>query len=317
MRKCHLIPVCLVLLLLFPLSAVAKKKVLYVDSYHAGYEWSDGVTEGITTVMQDKNVEMKIFRMDTKRNPGEAYKKRAALDAKALIESFSPDVVIASDDNVSKYLILPYYKNADLPFVFCGVNHDGSAYGYPYKNATGMVEVAPMTKLVYSLKYFNRAEKIAMLIGDSLTDHKDAESYSKVIKLPFDTIHVEDFSAWKRAYVRIQDNYDILVMGNKASINGWDDDEALALVMSQTKIPTGCDLDFMAPFSLLAYTRVPQEQGRWAAETALKILDGAEPSSIPIASNVEGNLIINMKVAKAAGFNVPASFTKKATQVIE
>ncbi len=73
----------------------------------------------------------------------------------------------------------------------------------------------------------------------------------------------------------------------------------------------------MASFSLLAYTRVPQEQGRWAAEATLKILDGTAPSSISIAKNVEGNLIVNLSVAKAAGINVPASFVKEASRVIE
>jgi len=28
-----------------------KKKILYVDSYHLGYEWSDGVTIGIKSVL--------------------------------------------------------------------------------------------------------------------------------------------------------------------------------------------------------------------------------------------------------------------------
>ena len=46
--------------------------------------------------------------------------------AKAEIDAFKPDVVIAADDNASKYLIEPYFKDAALPFVFCGVNWDAS-----------------------------------------------------------------------------------------------------------------------------------------------------------------------------------------------
>ena len=317
MRKHHIIIGTLILLLIYPAAVMAAQRVLYIDSYHAGYEWSDGVTEGIQSVLQGKDVELKIHRMDTKRNAGEAFKKKAGIEAKAVIDAFQPDVVIASDDNASKYLIQPYYKNASLPFVFCGVNHSGDAYGYPYDNATGMVEVTPMTKLIYSLKYFNRSEKVAMLIGDSMTDHKDADSYQSQSRITFDVFHVKDFTAWKSQYGYIQDNYDILMLGNKASIEGWDNDEAIRVVMSRTKIPTGCDLDFMAPYAFLGYTRVPQEQGRWAAETALKILGGTSPKSIPITHNVEGNLIINMKIAKAAGINVPGSFIKKAVRVIE
>ena len=128
--------------LLFPVSGFSQDRILYVDSYHAGYAWSDGVTEGIQKVLKDADVKLEIYRMDTKRNTSEAFKRKAALDAKALIESFKPNVVIASDDNASKYLIQPYFKNARLPFVFCGVNNSGDAYEYPYKNVTGMIEVS-------------------------------------------------------------------------------------------------------------------------------------------------------------------------------
>jgi len=307
----------LILLLICPVSAWARHRVLYIDSYHAGFAWSDGITEAIKEVMQPQDVELKILRMDTKRNADEAFKKKAALEAKALIESFKPEVVIASDDNASKYLIQPYYKNAALPFVFCGVNHSGEAYDYPYQNVTGMVEVSPIPKLVYSLKHFIRAEKIALLIGDSLTDHKDADSYAGMISLPFDRFHVANFEQWKEMYLRIQEQYNILIVGNNASVKGWDPEEAEQFVLSHTKIATGCDLDFMTQYAFLGYTKVAQEQGRWAAETALRILDGTSPADIPMTKNVEGNLIINLKVAKAAGLKVPKSFLRKTSKIID
>lgn len=86
-------------------ASLAGKKVLFIDSYHEGYGWSDGITTGIKTGLQDSGVELKVIRMDTKRNTGDAFKKEAALKAKAEIEAFKPDVVIASDDNASKFLI--------------------------------------------------------------------------------------------------------------------------------------------------------------------------------------------------------------------
>jgi len=317
MRKVQLLIVGIAVLLAIPMNGYAKSRILYIDSYHSGYDWSDKITEGIKSVLNDKDIELKIIRMDTKRNPSETFKKKAAIDAKAGIEAFNPDVVIASDDNASKYLIKPYYKNAALPFVFCGVNHSTDAYGYPYKNVTGMVEVAPTPKLIYSLKHFNRAEKIALLIGSSLTDKKDAAYYSRVIKLPFDTFHVNDFDEWKIAFTRIQENYDLMLMGNTASVKGWNDAAAEKVVLERTKIPTGCDLDWVAQFAFIAYTRVAQEQGRWAAQTALRILDGTPPSSIPVTTNKEGNLIVNLKVAKAAEIRVTPNFLSKASRVIK
>jgi len=128
---------------------------------------------------------------------------------------------------------------------------------------------------------------------------------------------VEDFDEWKIEYTRIQNEYDLMIMGNTISVKGWNDDAAHKVVATRTKIPTGCDLDWVAPFAFIAYTRVAEEQGRWSAQTALDIVGGKPVEAIPITTNVEGNLIVNLKVAKAAGIKVPSSFLRKAVRVIE
>ena len=135
------------------------KKVLYIDSYHEGYPWSDGMTEAITGLIEGSGVELKIHRMDTKRNGSEAFKKEAALKAKAVIESFTPDVVIATDDNASKYLIAPFYKGKNLPFVFAGVNWDAKPYGFPASNVTGMIEVNAYPDLIALLTPLAKGKK--------------------------------------------------------------------------------------------------------------------------------------------------------------
>ena len=84
------------------------KKVLFIDSYHEGYAWSDGIGRGINSILDGTGVELKVVRMDTKRNKDAAFKEQAALKAKKVIEEFGPDVVIAADDNASKYLIKPF-----------------------------------------------------------------------------------------------------------------------------------------------------------------------------------------------------------------
>ena len=121
--------------------AYCASRFLFIDSYPQGYAWSDGITDGIKEVLNGQDVELKIHRMDTKRNPSDNFKVRAAASAKAVIEGFAPDVVIASDDNASKYLIMKYCKDARTPFVFCEVNYTADAHGFPYSNVTGMLEV--------------------------------------------------------------------------------------------------------------------------------------------------------------------------------
>ncbi len=293
------------------------KRVLYIDSYHEGFPWSDGITEAVKNVMSGKDITLKIHRMDTKNNPDEKYKVNAAREAKGVIESFRPDIVIASDDNASKYLIMEYYKDARLPFVFCGVNYTAEIYGFPFSNVTGMVEVAPVIKLIYSLKHFTRIVNVGYLAADTLTERKDGEFTKRDVRERFYEKYVHNFSEWKQAFLDFQDQVDVLIVGNNGGIKGWDDREAERFVMQNTRIPTGCLLDWLTPFAFLGATRIAGEQGTYAAETALKILDGASPSSIPIVQNSQADIIINKKLAKKLSLKIPKSFERIATRIIE
>ncbi len=297
--------------------AHAAKRVLYIDSYHSGYEWSDGVLEGIRSVLGGADVSLQIFHMDTKHHTDEPYKKKVALKAKDLIGSFNPDVVIASDDNASKYVIMPYYKDASLPFVFCGVNYNADDYGFPYSNVTGMLELPPAVKLIYSLKHFKRIVTVGYLAADTLTERKDGYYTKRDVREDFIDQYVRTFDEWKIAFNQLQDQVDVLIVGNNGGIQGWNDAKAQQFALIHTRIPTGCLLDWIAPVVFLGATRSAQEQGSYAAETALRILDGTSPSQIPIVGNTQANIIINMKIAIKLGIKVPKSFLKIATRVIE
>jgi hypothetical protein len=108
------------------LPAYEGKKILYINSYHKCYEWSNSIRATITETLVDTGVELNIHHMDTKRNTDEPFIKHAALEVKAVTEEWNPDVVITSDDNAFKYLVMPCYSDSDLPFVHCVINWDAS-----------------------------------------------------------------------------------------------------------------------------------------------------------------------------------------------
>ncbi len=290
----------------------AGKKVLYVDSYHEGYAWSDGVTSGVKSVIDPSGAELKIVRMDTKNNPSEDFVKKAALSAKKVIEDWKPDVVITSDDNAAKYLIEPYFKDANIPFVFCGVNWDASGYGMPYKNTTGMIEVGPVKQLIGMLQKYAKGEKIGYIEADNLTARKEAENYRNKFGMKLEEIYVQDFNEWKKGFIALQTSVDMLIVGNNAGIKGWDDSAAKEFVLQNVKVPTGTIYDWMENYALIGFTKVASEQGSWAAAAALKILDGTPPAGIPLAENKEGNVILNMGIAKKLGIQFNTTMLKGA-----
>jgi len=296
---------------------LTSKKVLFIDSYHQGYPWSDGITSGIQSVFANTDVELMIHRMDTKRNGSEDFKKKAAMKAKAVIEQFKPDVVIATDDNASKYLIVPYYRGGDLPFVFAGVNWDASIYGYPARNVTGMVEVSAPDQLLQIIGTVSQGQRLGSLTGDTATGRKENENYATILDITFEEeAYVATFEEWKQAYLAMQDKVDILLMYNNAGIQGWNDQEAVAFVEANAKIPSGSVQPWMAPYVLVAFTKDATEQGQWAATTAMEILNGRSPAEIPMTRNSRGRMIVNSKMARSLNMEIPASMLTAAEDIL-
>ena len=294
----------------------AGKKILWVDSYHQTYEWTAGIEQGIRRGLQNSGVELRIVRMDSKRRSSEGQKRSAALRAKAEIETFQPDLVIASDDNASKYLVVPYLKNTELPVVFCGVNWDASVYGFPAPNVTGMVEVELVAPLVEHLSRYTEGQRIGYLSGDVLTERKIVEHYNRSFFAgQMKPYLVRTFDEFRAAFLQVQDEVDILYLYNYAGIADWDPVAAEAFIAAQVRIPTGSPNSFMAPFVLISLAKDPQEQGEWAARSALEVLAGRPPVEIPLTHNERGQLIVNLKMAQVLGVTFPLSTLKAATVI--
>jgi len=141
--------------------------------------------------------------------------------------------------------------------------------------------------------------------------------YRTLFKLNMTEKYVSGFSDWGNAFKSIQKNCDILIIGNNAGINDWNDAEAEKIILAETKVPTGALYDFMAGYALLGYVKVPEEQGEWAAETALRILNGTDISSIQIVSNKRGDLIVNRKIERKLGITFSDDIVSSAKTVIE
>lgn len=289
------------------------KKILYIDSYHEGYDWSDGITRGVKSVVAKSSAELKVIRLDTKNHPEEAFRQEAGKKAKEVIEQFKPDVVIVSDDNATKYVLKEYFKDARIPFVHAGINWDSSTYGLPYKNTTGMIEVASYPMLVLQLKPFAKGTRIGILEADTETERKEVEGSAKKFAIKYSEIRfAKDFKAWKDAYLELQDKVDMVFLINNAGITDWNIDEAKDFVAKNAKIPSGTVNTWMMPYCIIGYTKIPDEFGIWAAEQAFKILDGARPASIPETTNSQAKIIVNMQNANKLNVVFKPEFLKNA-----
>jgi len=291
---------------------------LYINSYHQGYAWSDKIEAAVLSGLKG-HCHVRVIRMDTKRHTSEAFGKKKALNIKAMIDANPPDVVIASDDNASKYLVAPYFKNSHIPFVFCGINWTVKDYGYPYDNATGMIEVAPIKDLLSEAKHmFPSIHKVAFIAVKGVhTDEKEfawmARVYARqgVQVTPF---YVSTLDAWKKAYQQAQD-FDFIVLNNIAGLSGWKHDEIVPYILKHSHKLTVTTYEFMAKYSMLSMTKRAEEQGAWAAQVAIHLLAGEKARDIPVVANQQYKIFINPLLLKSASIQISSEIRFHAVHI--
>lgn len=292
-------------------------KCLFIASYHRGYEWQDGEERGVRSVLKGK-CEIKQFNMDTKRNTSPEFGKAKAIEAMELIESWKPDIIIAIDDNASKYLVAPYLRNAEIPVVFAGVNWTAKEYGYPYVNATGMIETAPIRPLIFTLKkILPRAKKGICLSSSHLSSQKSADrlkQYAESTGIEVTIIPADTMNDFEKHYVEAQEA-DFIVLLNNASINDWDTNRAKKITSHYSKKLTVTTEELMTPFTILGITNVSEEQGEYAAEIALLILSGTRPQDIQVVANRRWHTYINMALLNSSNIRIPANILNQAIRV--
>jgi len=307
----------MVIPLMFSPSLLADKKCLYVSSYHQGYAWSDALEQGMRSVLTG-HCEIRQIDMDSKRQKEPAQIKQAVAAVISQIKNWQPDVVITSDDNAAKYLIQPHYKDASIPFVFSGVNWTVEEYGFPYSNVTGIIEVAPLDAMLSNASRYSGGRTQAVYIGaDTLTEKKNLKRVAEASQkagIQLTGKLVSTTQEWQQAYLEAQ-NSGFIVLGSFSGIQHWDENRLSAFAIKNAKNLVVTSHDWMMPYSTIGFTKIPQEQGEWAAQAALEILKGRSPSEIPIVSNRKWELWINHQHLHATGIVIPRKLLRKAKKV--
>lgn len=301
----------------FSPEALAEKKCLHIASYHEGYAWQAAIDKGVDDVLQGKCT-VQRFYMDTKREPAPEAAQKKGLEAKALIESWQPDIVIASDDNASRYVIMPYFKDSAIPVVFTGVNWTVDEYGYPYSNATGMTELAPIKQAFQQIqRIVANPQKGACFLPNLESETKACERYAAILKplgVEFILLFANTMDEFEAKFPELQ-NLDFVFFSNSSIIKDWDVARAKRIVFEHAKTLTLSMDEWMTPFVMLGFTQVGYEIGEYGAQTALKILEGVKPSDIPIVANRQWNLFVNEALLAQAGIEIPRDLQQKGQKV--
>ncbi len=150
-----------------------KINVLYINSYHNGYEWSDSIFNGVRETFRSsgKNIYLQIEYMDSKRYSGEKINEILFNYYKFKFRTTRFDLIVTSDNNAFEFIsehgddLFP-----DVPIVFCGIN-DVEAGNVPMRQRmTGILEEFDVPQNIEMALRFHPGKKRLVVIGDqSLT----------------------------------------------------------------------------------------------------------------------------------------------------
>lgn len=292
-----------------------RKKIFYINSYHQGYAASDSVMEGIKETLP-QTIDVTTFYLDAKRLLEDNIAKKAR-EAIGKIKEIKPNLIIASDDDAVKRVIVPHFKNTQTPVVFCGVNWTAANYKLPTVSCTGMLEVLPLHQTIRAAKKYNpQMRDLVVLSENSISEQKNKDVLDTLYRseglLPQYAL-VDNFDQWKQAFVEANKSADVIYIPTNGAIKNWNKEEAMAFVTQQIKKPViTCD-DFMMSYAVIGFTKVAKEQGEWAAQTAMRILDGTDPQTIPLVKNKKVRGWLNETLANEIGYKPDTAIINRLT----
>lgn len=311
--------------------AKAPKKILLIFSYHPEYSWVVEQTKGVEEILTDKvfsqkdktviqhgKYEIEKFYLDTKRKTSLEWKTEISEKAVEKIDEFKPDIVIVFDDNACE-MVAKKYIGKKLPFVFCGMNGEPSDYGFPAENITGVIERLHINESYELLKQIlPDVEKIAFITDNSHTSQK---AVSRINKADFpaeisEIVTTNDLDEWKEKIKDFQKNVEAIGIISyhtiKADGKSIPSEEVIHWTLANNQLPEFVFIDFViADGAFCGVTVSGYEQGKAAAEIAVRILNEEKPSDIQISRTSVVIPMINLERAKQLNLKIDEEILKK------
>jgi len=300
-----------------PGALAATPSCVYVSSYHVGYSWSDRIEQALRATIGERCRIVSSY-MDTKRKRRVEEIQAAAEDAMRLIRDIRPTVVIVSDDNAARHLVVPHLKGSGVPVVFAGLNWTVEEYGFPWSNVTGIVEVSPLQPMLeLAAQMVPNPRRAAYIGANTPSEWKNFARLKREAQrhdIQIYAMLVDNMVQFEGSFNTAQ-HFDFLVLGGSAGIRDWDPEAAALIARRHTGTLSLTTRDWMMRYTMIGLTKVPEEQGEWAGASAIAILDGRAPATIPLATNRHWESWVNLDLLAGGGFEPPARVMLKARRV--
>jgi PAS domain S-box-containing protein len=291
--------------------------ILYINSYHTDYPWSEDVGSGIREQLKADapKANLLIEYMDTKQHTPEPLYPVLADLFERKYNTQQPAVIIVSDNNALNF-ICNYRQRLfpAVPVVFCGVNNFSDDLIQGQENITGVVEAASYRKTIeLALNIHPDTTAIYSIAGSSATTRIIASELVPVAaefanRVNFIQIHERSLAQFATELEKIPSTGIVLWLGLYRDTTGTSlsTQEAFDFIHAHTRQPIYTMWSHDLPYCIGGVLISGQEQGRQAAAMAARILNGALADSLPVIRVSPNVAMLNYDEMRRVGITMDA-----------
>ncbi len=296
MKKLTLSALCIVQIFMVIISfayAKEKKNVLYLNSYHHGYQWSDKLLEGIRSVIDESlfKVDLQIEYMDSKKYQYDYIKSRLLTLYGEKFKDEDFDVIIVSDNDALNFI----QSNGkalfgNVPVVFCGVN-DIDSVELTDGNITGVVESFDLLSTIDVARRLHPEKRRMIVVGDQSTAGRAIERQVDGMMATYDKDFLVEFwfqlsLAETQARVEnLPDDTFLFFTPWYQAVKGkfYTAEEVMAAIYAHSSVPIYTAWEFLLGHGAVGGRMLSGfKHGQDVATMALRILQGESVESLPV-----------------------------------
>jgi two-component system cell cycle sensor histidine kinase/response regulator CckA len=303
-------------------------RILYINSYHPGYKWSDNIEKGLTKSLElsPKQLEISVEYLDSKRFPEQDFDLQANSIEKKY-SGYNHNIVVVSDN--AAFSFVKEYKEKlfpDIPLVFCGYNDFKPDVLEDISNVTGVNEEMNIDELIeIAIEVQPNVKTLAFIlstvdIGDQLKCEKVETFVIPKYQDQYDIVVLKNapISEIKEKLATLPLESALFLMGQTSEQqNGHSISpiESGRLISAVSPIPVYTLWDFHMNKGVLGGLVLKgADQGKAAAEMVLQILNGINADSIPVILKSPTRKIFDYSIMER--FNIPIDILPENSDVI-
>ncbi len=304
------------------------KSVLYINSYHPGYRWSDQVQAGIMDTLNeqaDMQIDLNVEYLDGKRDSKQLEEKLGddiAVVWKRKYRNNRFDLIMVSDQDA--YNMLKRFRKSifpDLPVVFCGIEDPGTIE----KNTTGIISGTDYGKTVkLIMKVIPGVQRIWFIhdrTATGIANRRSVEQISGAYKgeVEFSFFDngsgLEPLEVISKAEKFASDEVIFFLDFNLTRSGKYIDlGNFLKELTVKSTVPVFSHVEMYMDYGVTGgMMNSGDAQGRQAAETGIRILNGIKADDIPPAPERSLPVFNYIKLKK---YDLPVSKLPEGSRII-